>query len=234
MWYVAFTLGLFGSLHCVGMCGPLAIAFCGGRGSTGSKYAALQSGLGYNAGRTFTYTLLGLLFGLLGSFLFLADLQKVLSVVLGLVLIISFLLSIDLEKYISSTSLMKTYYQRVTAQIGSVLQQSSKYPPFVLGMANGLLPCGLVYLALAGALATGGVVSGMIFMALFGLGTVPMLLALTTGSSLVAPGLRMHFRKVLPYVTLCFGVFLIYRGVVVDMPTELNFWEALRNPVMCH
>lgn len=232
MWYVAFTLGLFGSLHCVGMCGPLAIAFCGS--GDADRYQVLKSSLGYNAGRTVTYTLLGMLFGLLGSFLFLADLQKLLSILLGLVLIVSFLFSVDLEKYISSTGMMRRYYRKVTKGISKILQQSSQYPPFILGMANGLLPCGLVYLALAGALATGGVLSGMGFMTLFGLGTVPMLLALTTGTSLVSPTLRFQFRKVLPYVTLCFGLFLVYRGVMVDMPTELNFWEALRNPIMCH
>jgi len=148
MWYVAFTLGLFGSLHCVGMCGPLVIAF--GRTEGGSLAANVYSGVSYNLGRTL------------------------------------------------------------------------------------MLPCGLVYLALAGALASGGVWQGMLFMILFGLGTLPMLLAVILGYEWVSPTIRFQFRKVLPYVTLSFGLFLIYRGVVVDMPTELNFWEALRNPIMCH
>jgi len=232
MWYVAFTLGLFGSLHCVGMCGPLAIAFCNREGNSSSQN--IQSALSYNLGRTATYTLLGLLFGTVGSFIVFADMQKGLSIVLGVLLVLSFLLSIDIDKSINTNSLVKRFYFTVRSKLSAMMQRSQDYHPFSLGMANGLLPCGLVYLALAGALATGSTGGGMIFMALFGLGTLPMLFALTTGVGLFPPTLRAKFRTILPYVTLCFGLFLIYRGVVVDMPTELNFWDALRNPVLCH
>lgn len=232
MWYVAFTLGLFGSLHCVGMCGPLAIAFCNRAGNT--PFQNVKSALGYNLGRTATYSILGLLFGILGSFLFLADLQKSISILLGILLIMSFLFNIDIDQSINQNSKVKKLYFSIRKTISRMMEKSQNYHPFELGMANGLLPCGLVYLALAGALATGSVLGGVAFMALFGLGTLPMLFILTTSTGLVSPTLRIRFRKILPYVSLCFGVFLIYRGVVVDMPTELNFWEALRNPIMCH
>lgn len=232
MWYVAFTLGLFGSLHCVGMCGPLAIAFCNREGD--DMRHRLSSSLGYNLGRTLTYTFLGLIFGLLGSFLFVADIQKALSIFLGGLLVFSFMMSVDIDAKINSLPAVKRVYDRLRIAISNLYNQTKKYPPFILGMANGLLPCGLVYLALTGALTSGDLVQGMIFMALFGLGTIPMLVSLVMGVNLVSPKFRSRFRKVLPYVTLGFGLFLIYRGVMIDLPVEMNFWEALKNPIMCH
>ena len=222
MWYVAFTLGLFGSLHCVGMCGPLAIAFCSREGD--DVRHRLSSSLGYNLGRTLTYAFLGLLFGLLGSFLFVADIQKALSIFLGGLLVFSFMMSVDIDAKINSIPVIKRVYDRLRVAISNLYNQTKKYPPFILGMANGLLPCGLVYLALTGALASGDIFQGMIFMALFGLGTIPMLVGLVMGVNLVSPKIRNRFRKVLPYVTLGFGLFLIYRGIMIDMPAEMNFW----------
>ncbi len=232
MIYVAFTLGLFGSLHCIGMCGPLAIAFSNQDGNTQSSN--IKSALFYNLGRTATYTLFGLVFGILGRFLFVAELQKIVSIILGILLIVSFLFNIDLDRTINQNDAIKKYYFSIRKFIAEMMNKSQNYHPFQLGMANGLLPCGLVYLALAGALATGDIIGGAGFMTIFGLGTLPMLFALTIGMSLFSPNFRSRFRKILPYVTLFFGVFLVYRGVVVDMPMELDFWEALRNPVMCH
>ena len=232
MWYIAFTLGLMGSLHCVGMCGPLAIAFS--RSKQNSKISNLIASISYNFGRTITYAILGLLFGLLGSFLFLADLQKVLSIILGLILVASFLFSIDLDQKISGSPYFKKFYQKVQGILEAVMQKANTYPAILLGLANGLLPCGLVYLALAGALATGNLLLGMAFMFIFGLGTIPMLMALSLSDNAMPQKWRLRFQKILPYVTLVFGVFLIYRGFVVEMPAELDFWEALKNPVMCH
>jgi sulfite exporter TauE/SafE len=232
MWYVAFTLGLFGSLHCVGMCGPLAIAFSYKKENTRPQniYAALS----YNLGRTVTYSFLGLLFGALGSFLFVVDLQKMASILLGILLIISFVFTLDLDRILSQHILLKDYYIKVRKLISKVMENSNQYHPFQLGMVNGLLPCGLVYLAMAGAIATGSLTGGVTFMFIFGLGTIPMLFALSNGYSLLSPTLRLRLRSILPYVTLVFGIFLIYRGFAVHMPSELNFWEALKNPIMCH
>lgn len=229
---VAFTLGLLGSLHCVGMCGPLAIAFTHRPGQ--SKKSHLYAALSYNIGRTITYALIGSLFGVIGSLVAVVEMQKLLSIILGLIMVISFLLSIDLEGYINKNTWLKNQYFKLRNILSSMMQKSQEYSPFVLGMVNGLLPCGLVYLALAGALATGNIAYGMLFMIFFGLGTIPMLLAIVLGYEFVSGKWRMQFRRALPYVTLCFGLFLIYRGLVVDMPAQLGFWEALKNPIMCH
>ena len=232
MLLVALTLGLMGSLHCVGMCGPLAIAFGGGQASSKAKSAI--AGISYNLGRASTYAMLGLIFGGLGSFVMFAQAQKGLSILMGVIMIVAFFASIDLESSIRNLPLIQRWYTKVQALISRLMQQSKSYHPYTLGLANGLLPCGLVYLALAGALATGSLVYGMAFMFVFGLGTMPMLFALAFGSGMVPATLRLRFRKVMPYVTLGFGIFLCYRGFVVDMPMELDFWTAVREPVMCH
>lgn len=232
MLFVALTLGLFGSLHCVGMCGPLAIAFCDRENDSVSQ--RFQSGLSYNLGRTFTYAILGLFFGMIGSFIVVLDLQKVLSIVLGVLLVTSFLLSYDIDQRVNGFPMIRRFYDKIRRSISTMYNRAKQYHPFTLGAANGLLPCGLVYLALAGALAAGNLIHGMAFMLFFGLGTIPIMLSVVLGIKFISPKLRFQFRKILPYVTLCFGLFLIYRGVVADMPEELNFWEMLKNPIMCH
>lgn len=232
MWYVAFTLGLMGSLHCIGMCGPLAIAFCNREHYTPTQH--LRSSVLYNLGRTATYAVLGLLFGSLSSVLFLADLQQYISILLGVFLIITFFCSVNIDKFINSTSIIHRYHNAIKNMISAMMLKSQSYNSFQLGMANGLLPCGLVYLALAGALSSGSTSEGVIFMTLFGLGTVPTLFALTNGTALIPIALRHRLKNIIPITTLFFGIFLIYRGISVDLPQSINFWEALKNPIMCH
>ncbi len=231
MLYIAFTLGLFGSLHCIGMCGPLAMTFASGGGT---KWSALYSGLSYHLGRTTTYVLLGLLFGLVGNAMLVAGIQQWLSILVGIAMVLSFLTSVDVDTAVGRTYIGKQIRRGTTTLLSKIYEGTTAQPRYVLGMVNGLLPCGLVYLALAGSLASPSIVEGGVFMLLFGLGTVPAMIALTIGEGIVPVSLRLSFRKVLPYVTLCFGVFMIYRGLVVEMPAELDFWTAIKHPVMCH
>lgn len=225
-------LGLMGSLHCIGMCGPLAITFC--NKSDSSTRHHLMTGISYNGGRLITYTLLGLVFGLFGSLFLVSGLQKILSITLGILMVLSFLFSINIDNKMNSTKIGKVINEKVQTMIRSMLNSSRKYPTLVLGMANGLLPCGLVYLALAGAISTGNLLLGMAFMFVFGLGTFPAMLTLTLGSNMVSTRIRRHFQRALPYATLGLGIFMIYRGIVVDVPLELDFWRAVKDPLMCH
>lgn len=232
MWSVAFILGLMGSLHCVGMCGPLAIAFCNREHYTPTQQ--LQSALLYNLGRTATYAILGFLFGSLGSILFLADLQQYTSILLGVFLIATFFCSINIDKLINTNSAVHRYHNTIKNVISKMMIKSQAYNSFQLGLVNGLLPCGLVYLALAGALASGSISEGVLFMTFFGFGTIPMLFALTNGATLIPTNIRRRLQNIIPISTLIFGFFLIYRGFAITMPESLNFWEALKNPIMCH
>lgn len=231
MLWIALTLGLFGSLHCIGMCGPLAIAFS----HTKDDFflSKIVSGLSYNIGRASTYGILGMLFGLMGSLLFIAHLQKALSIFLGVLLIVSFVIQLSYHNT-SSWGWLNSYYIKVQNAIQTLMGKRFQYHPYILGVANGFLPCGLVYLAIAGALSYGGVVSGMLFMFVFGLGTIPALFFFALGFQFLPIAYRSRIKKITPYVSLVFGVYLVYRGIVIDMPGELDFWTAIKNPVLCH
>ena len=231
MLYIAFTLGLMGSLHCLGMCGPLAIAFSGGYSD--NKIQVISRSLQYNLGRSITYAIIGLLFGLIGSFVFFANAQQGLSIAMGMMMIIAFFSSLNIDNYLGRSTIINKWKNFVHGLISPMMKEVQSYPPFILGMANGLLPCGLVYLALAGALTTGNLFSGGLFMFFFGLGTIPMLFGLVLGNQFMLGSQRKVLNRVIPYISLAFGIFLCYRGMVVDMPMELDFFEAVNNPLMC-
>ena len=232
MWYVAITLGLFGSLHCIGMCGPLAIA--ASASPSHNRIEKISSVFKYNIGRTITYTILGVLFGLLGGLVLLAHIQKAFSIGAGLLLILAFLFSINIESHINSSWFGTRLHFKVKLLLEKTITSVGRNNPFYIGLVNGLLPCGLVYLALAGALASGSLVNGMFFMMMFGIGTTPIMVTLALGYQSISFKWRSRLKKTIPIVSLCFGIYLSYRGIVVNIPDKLDFWSAINNPIMCH
>src|SRR5579859_6934676 len=168
----AFILGLFGSLHCAGMCGPLAV----GLPPTNHSLGSFVSGrLAYNLGRIVTYCCLGLVFGLVGKALWIAGLQRWLSIGVGTLLLAGLFASRRLILRQPVTMIVEQLKRRMSF----LLRQRSQLSLGLLGLLNGLLPCGLVYVGAAGALATGGVLKGAGYMFFFGLGTAPMMLAIS-------------------------------------------------------
>ena len=229
MIWIALSLGFLGSLHCVGMCGPLAIMAC--KNETSSD---IQSAFKYNFGRVSTYILLGVFFGFVGKLLWMASLQKAVAIVSGIILIFLFFRSMNIDEVIWKSKFGGWLYRKVQSLIQKFLSSEIRHSVFLFGMLNGLIPCGLVYLALAGALASEGVFQAGVFMLFFGMGTLPAMIGTVTGYQLMTINWKKRFNKILPTVSLCFGFFLIYRGLFIDVPLELNFWEALKNPIMCH
>jgi hypothetical protein len=209
--WTAFLLGLLGSLHCAGMCGPLALAL---PSTTGSPTSFFVGRLAYNAGRVVTYCLLGLVFGLIGKSLLLAGVQRWLSVGLGLLLLLGLIASRRLSAVIPVARLVA----RLKAGMSHLLRQRSLASLGALGLLNGLLPCGLVYVACAGATATGGLMAGASYMAIFGLGTVPMMLAISLSGRLVPPTLRLKLLKAVPVAVSLLAVLLILRGLSLGIP----------------
>jgi sulfite exporter TauE/SafE len=196
----AFLLGFAGSLHCVGMCGPLALALPVRHLSFSRR--VLSMGL-YHGGRIMMYSLGGLIFGLAGHRVWLAGWQRELSIVLGVVI----LGMVFVGRAPKGFGFLQRWMGRVWSAPGM-----GKF--FVLGLGNGMLPCGMVYIAIAGALTLGNVGEGVGFMAFFGLGTLPLLLAL----KMVNVGTRIWWRRVRPYVTALIGVLLILRGLDLGIP----------------
>ena len=209
--WTAFILGFFGSLHCAGMCGPLALALP----VTGNSPSGFVSGrVAYNLGRIVTYVLLGFVFGLVGRALFLAGIQRWLSITLGLLLIVGLFASRRLALWRPVTALV----EKLKFGMSSLLRQRSLAALVLLGLLNGLLPCGLVYVACAGAAATGGILAGAGYMAAFGLGTVPMMLTIGLSGRLFPVSLRLKLRKAIPVSVFLLGALLILRGMSLGIP----------------
>ncbi len=210
----AFLLGLLGSAHCIGMCGPLALAVPSARHSLATR---LGSAMAMNSGRIVTYALLGAAFGLFGRGLQLAGLQQGMSIALG-VLILTALLAPRLLLSLRIGAMVGGSVLRMHGVMARQLKRTSPEGLFFTGMLNGLLPCGLVYLAGAGAIAQDGAFQGMLFMLLFGLGTWPALVGLKVGGTYAGPGLRKTLRHVTPFAYAVMGVLFILRGLDLGVP----------------
>ena len=205
-----FTIGLIGSMHCIGMCGPIAIALPI-RNKTGFN-RALGIGL-YNLGRLSTYALLGAIFGILGKSFYLAGIQRQVSVTLGLIILLSLLLPYSFSQKNKVLAWWNRIFRNFYNEIGVLLKNSSFVSLFIIGIINGFLPCGLVYLALAGALAQSEIIDGSLFMIFFGLGTVPAMYSIAWVSKYITVKARNRIRKASPILIGFFALLLIFRGL---------------------
>ncbi|MCA9735929.1 MAG: sulfite exporter TauE/SafE family protein [Deferribacteres bacterium] len=208
----ALVLGLVGGFHCVGMCGPLVLALPG----TGeNSLPAWTRKLFYNFGRAFTYALMGFVMGIIGQAISLAGFQRALSIILGVtILIIVFIPS----RYTNSMTSFFTTSKIWKKTFGRLLQKQTIPSFFIIGVLNGFLPCGLVYTALAGAVATGSIVNSTIFMIVFGLGTAPMLLLTSLLGGLLSVRWKSLFNRLIPIAATALAVILILRGLSLGIP----------------
>jgi len=211
----ALLLGLLGSFHCIGMCGPIALALpYAGK----NLLAKISSVAIYNFGRVFTYGVLGILAGTVGKGLALAGLQQVLSVGLGVLILIFFILPKFHPQTNSATLTFFSFTTKVKAGLGNLFSRKKRHSLFLIGLLNGLLPCGLVYIALAGALALGDVFKSGLFMAFFGLGTLPVMMAVSIFRSLFPVKVRSNLRRAIPFFVSAMAILLILRGLNLGIP----------------
>jgi len=210
-----FIIGIVGSVHCAGMCGPLALAL---PVPQGSRVQFVAGRLLYNAGRVVTYALLGAVAGLLGKRLFMAGAQQTVSIVLGVVLLVAALAPAVLKHLHIGSTLIGHITNPVQRVIGSLLQRSSLLALFLLGLVNGILPCGLVYMALAAAITTGGVLQGVLFMTGFGVGTAPMMFVIALAGKQIQGELRKRLAALMPVFTAVIAVLIILRGMNLGIP----------------
>ena len=229
LWTTAFVTGLVGSLHCVGMCGPIALALPIG---AMSKIKILLSRILYNLGRIFTYSLLGLLMGFIGQRLFLSSIQQYFSIGLGIFILVFIIAT---NKFLKISPLYHLS-NKLKSTFKFLFQQKTLLSMFVLGFVNGLLPCGLLYMAVVGSIVAGSPWGGMIYMALFGLGTAPALFAVAMVTRVVNPRLRRKFIKIAPIYTFVLAVFLIIRGLNLGSFMSPKFINTIERQVVtiCH
>lgn len=218
MWEVitaGLVLGALGSFHCVGMCGPLALSLpLKGKNNAVRFFSSLL----YNAGRVTTYSLLGALVGLIGHSIAFFGYQQWLSISLG----VTILLALALSNYTRSAKLslpwLNHFFTGIRRQLGFLYKKDHALVSYLIGLLNGLLPCGLVYMAIAGAVATGSVGNSSLFMAAFGLGTLPVMWAISFFGNYLAAGIRLKIRKLYPYILAMMACLLILRGLGLGIP----------------
>jgi sulfite exporter TauE/SafE len=215
MLYSAFIVGLLGSFHCLGMCGPLVLAL---PVNAQNKVKALSGRLLYNSGRILTYSVVGLVMGMFGQSLSFVSSQQVLSVAVGTLVLMLILLPGQVSHKFSVVNPVARFTSKVKQQFALQFKKKSSRAYFFSGMLNGLLPCGLVYIALAGAIATGNSLNGMAYMALFGLGTLPMMLAVSFAGQYITLQWRSRLTKIVPAFTIIIACLFILRGLNLGIP----------------
>lgn len=208
-----FILGIMGSFHCVGMCGPIALSLPLYGNNFGQK---AFGGILYNIGRTVTYAVMGAFFGFVGQSFEMVGFQQWISVVMGSLMILSILIPSIFKSLNVGTNFPLSAWVR--KHMSKLFQKKSFSRLFFIGLLNGLLPCGLVYLAIAGAIGTANTLYGIFFMILFGLGTLPMLLAVSLAGSLISVKVRNRINKVIPFVVVLIGIIFILRGLSIGIP----------------
>ncbi|MRH99695.1 sulfite exporter TauE/SafE family protein [Kriegella sp. EG-1] len=215
MLFSALLMGLVGSLHCVGMCGPIAFMLPVDRENKVKKL--LQIFL-YHFGRLLSYGIIGLLFGILGKGLYVFGLQQKLSIAIGILMIALIFIP---HRILNRFSLSKPFYKAISGiknRLGQELKKKSPDTFLTIGFLNGFLPCGLVYMALFGAVAMGNVVEGSLYMILFGMGTIPLMTTTIYFSSLLKGTLRIKVQKLIPVFVVLIGTLFILRGLGIGIP----------------
>jgi sulfite exporter TauE/SafE len=215
MLYTAFILGLLGSFHCIGMCGPIAFALPLDRSS---KSKMLFQTFLYHIGRLLTYSLIGVLFGLIGRGLFLSGIQQRLSILMGIIMIASVTIPVKVFNRFQITKPLYKVVGTVKQQLGLYLNKKSNKSIFLIGFFNGFLPCGLVYMALIGAVASSNILLGASYMFLFGIGTIPMMTLAVYAGNILKLSLRNKIQKAIPVFVVIIGLLFILRGLGLGIP----------------
>ncbi|MFZ4411669.1 MAG: sulfite exporter TauE/SafE family protein [Bacteroidales bacterium] len=211
--FAGFLLGFAGSLHCVGMCGPIALNLPL-RGNSFSE--RLISGILYNLGRTFMYGLMGAFFGLIGQGFLMLGIQRWISIAMGVILIFSVVAPMLFNKiHFKQFDFFTTF---VRTNIQKLFSIRSYKVLFLIGMLNSLLPCGLVYMAIVGAIATGNIYYGSFYLILFGLGTLPLMLSISLIGNAITLNVRNRINKIIPFVVVLIGALFILRGLCLNIP----------------
>ncbi|WP_298347982.1 sulfite exporter TauE/SafE family protein [uncultured Dokdonia sp.] len=215
MLWSALIFGLLGSFHCVGMCGPIAFMLPVDRKNPVKRFFQLSS---YHAGRILTYSVIGLIFGVVGKSLNLFGFQQNLSIAIGVLMIAVILIP---SRFLSKYSISKPIYKivgKVKSNMGAALKKKDPATFFTIGYLNGLLPCGLVYMAVFGALASGDALQGGLYMAIFGLGTIPLMTTAIYLGNFLKGTIKQRIVKAIPVFVVIIGVLFILRGMGLGIP----------------
>ncbi len=215
MLWAGFFIGLVGSLHCVGMCGPIAMSL---PGFGQSRPKIILTRFIYNLGRVVSYAVLGAVMGLIGRQISMAGYQQTLSIVLGILILVTTFAPTRLGNQFLEKTRLIVIFQKIQSGISLLFRFNSTRSMFLIGILNGLLPCGLVYLGLAGSLVTGSIAGGIAYMTFFGLGTFPMMLIISVLPHIAGINIRRKLNRFIPYAAIIVGILFILRGLSLGIP----------------
>jgi len=233
MLLTAFIFGLISSFHCIGMCGAIAMMLPVDRDNQAKKVTQI---LTYHIGRLMAYATIGLIFGLLGRGLYLAGFQQKMSIFIGVAMIVVILIP---EKVFAQYNFSKPVFKlisKIKTSLGNQFKNKSYKSLFTIGLLNGFLPCGMVYVALFGAIAMQNEFYGVFYMILFGLGTVPLMSSLVYLNSFLTIAVRNKIQKIIPFVAVIIGIMFIFRGLGLGIPylSPSNMSLFVQSSPNCH
>lgn len=209
-----FILGLTSNFHCIGMCGPIALAVPVNRKNNSTiLFGAFQ----YNTGRIISYAILGGLVGIIGLSIHTFGVLQWLSILSGLFLII-YAWRKYLNKIFSQHLPTLPIQKHLNEALGKVIKSKNPMKLSMLGMLNGFLPCGMVYAALLNALLTGEILGSALAMVFFGIGTLPAMVGVIYMANKITPQMRSKFNKVVPYFITMVGLLIVLRGLNLGIP----------------
>lgn len=212
MLLTAFIMGIAGSLHCAGMCSPLAFA------AISLRSPAMMNRVLYNLGRITTYGILGTLTATIGYMLPLSEVQDLLSITLGAGLVIIAGMGITGIRVPLLTHGQIRFTGIVKAAFSKYISRKSPGALLVLGAVNGLLPCGLTFLALSFCITLTKPLEGFAYMVAFGIGTLPVMLGLVSVLDLAKNKMNWNVGKVTTGLMIFSGVILIARVFLLHQP----------------
>lgn len=216
MFSTAFILGFAGSIHCMGMCSPLAMSV------TNMSANAILSRIVYNSGRIMTYGIIGGVVASVGLGFPLIKYQNLLSILLGVSLLVIGLSGMSMIKVPFVTNALGSFSMLLKRQFSKFLQRKSYFSTFILGSLNGILPCGLSFLALTYCLTLAGPADGFIFMSAFGFGTLPVMLGAGTVFQVLISRFNIRPHKISILLLVISGILLLYRGTGAHSPHVAN------------
>lgn len=233
MLFSALIFGLLGSFHCIGMCGPIAFMLPVSRNNKLKKVFQI---LLYHGGRLMAYSIIGLIFGMLGKSLNLFGLQQYLSVATGVVMIGVVIIPLQkFRKYNLSTPLTRGI-GKIKSSLGAALKRKTPDTFLTIGFLNGFLPCGLVYMAVFGAVASGNIMEGSLYMLLFGVGTIPLMTTAVYFSGFLTQIMRKRIRQLIPVFVAAIGLLFILRGLGLGIPfiSPAPVTQMATSEISCH
>jgi len=223
-YFSAFLIGLAGSVHCVGMCGPLALAIPGASKDKGFTFFLRT--IAYQISRISGYGVLGLIVGFFSQGMQFTGVQPYFSLLSGILLLfLGFFGIIPEVNAFSKYPIIQHFQVKINRIIGTVMTNEHFSTPFVLGFLNAMLPCGMIYIALGTGLSSGNMSEAALYLISFGLGTLPLMFMVSLSGQFLSLQMRRSWQKTIPIIFMISGIILIYKGMNIDLPVDYNFWE---------